>query len=196
MKTAKRAALSVRRFGIQVLLAASAAHLGCADKSPMGPTVPVLEKAATTATAGSVSASANQPPKLVVRTRPEADYTTDPPTITVVSKPARVFFGLCQSEDPDQGDSLNWQFNFGDGGRPAWNGDGTFNPDHEHECRAEHEYEYRDGTYTAWVSVTDKHLEDQGREVRTLARVSRKFTVRVTPIQDEGCERGKSVATD
>jgi hypothetical protein len=97
-------------------------------------------------------------------------------------------FNLCQSSDPDQvilpdgsqdpsGDTLNWQFHFGDSGTEPFNEDGTFNPDFDHFCRVEHTYEA--GRYTATVSVTDKHLEDQGNDVASLARVVLQLTVEV-----------------
>jgi plastocyanin len=84
-------------------------------------------------------------------------------------------WNLCNSDDQDPGDSLNWQFNFGDSGRPAFNADGTFNPDFDHSCRTEHTY--REGSYTATVSVTDKHLEDQSRNVSATARNSQLLRV-------------------
>jgi len=166
--------LRARRLDLFVVSLFAVAQLDCADKSPSGPsgTAALLNQPSS----GSAKAQ-NAPPSLVVRTTPAADYSTNPPTITVTSgAPITVFFGLCQSDDADTGDSLNWQYNFGDSGRPAFNADGTFNADTEHTCRAEHEY--REGTYTAWVSVTDKHLEDQGRDVRALARRSQAFTVK------------------
>jgi len=53
------------------------------------------------------------------------------------------------------GDSLNWQFNFGDNSAPPFNPDGTFNPDFDHFCRVQHTY--GEGTFIATLSVTDKH---------------------------------------
>jgi len=114
---------------------------------------------------------------------------------------------LCRSDDPDQGDSLNWQYNFGDSGRNPFNADGSFNPDADHVCRVEHTY--AEGTYTAWVSVTDKHLEDQSKGVAGLARRSQAFTVRAeferaagsscaitSPLVIEGCVSAGSVAVE
>jgi len=181
-----------RQAGLLALLAAGT--LSCADHNPVAPsTVVPIETRAGAAGSGSASTAANTPPTLVVRTTPAADYSTNPPTIKVSSESLNVFFGLCQSSDPDEGDSLNWQYNFGDGGRPAWNADGTFNPDHEHECRAEHQY--REGTWTAWVTVTDKHLEDQSRgDVSAKARKSQQFTI-VAAKEEARCDANASFNT-
>jgi hypothetical protein len=148
-------------------------HLSCGEKAPTSPTAGASQPVATLEI-GSARAL-NVPPNLVVRTTPAADYSTNPPTISG-APPLDVFFGLCQSDDPDQGDSLNWQYNFGDSGRKPFNDDGSFNPDTDHACRTEHTY--AEGTYTAWVSVTDKHLEDQSKGVRSLARRSQAFTIK------------------
>jgi hypothetical protein len=77
---------------------------------------------------------------LVWRTNPPADHSTDPPTVRGRA-PFTVRFNLCPSSDPDQviledgsqdpsGDTLNWQFHFGDSGSPAFRGDGSFTPDY------------------------------------------------------------------
>jgi len=132
---------------------------------------------------GSVTAQ-NAAPNLNLRTKPVADRTGTIPTITGLA-PLSVRFNLCPSDDADQvlgpdgrelpsGDSLNWQFNFGDPNRyaigptgipspdPAFDPiTGAFRPDFDHFCRVDHVYE-DEGTYIATVSVTDKHLEDQG----------------------------------
>lgn len=147
-------------------------HLSCSDQGPSAPTA--SRPAAVTAASGNARAQ-NAPPNLVVRTTPGADYSTNPPTISG-NPPLTVNFGLCQSDDADPGDSLNWQYNFGDSGLKPFNADGSFNPDTDHVCRAEHTY--REGIYTAWVSVTDKHLEDQSHGVVSLARKSQAFTIR------------------
>src|SRR5262245_18020409 len=156
----------------------TALHLSCGDRAPTGPvTGPaagVTETPIMTATFGTLG-SLNAPPTIVVRTTPAADYSTDPPTISG-PPPLTGLFNLCQSEDTDPGDSLNWQFNFGDSAKRAFNDDGTFNPDTDHVCRTEHTY--AEGTYTTWVSVTDKHLEDQSKGARSLARKSQAITIR------------------
>jgi hypothetical protein len=121
----------------------------------------------------------NESPVLMLRTQPAAVngrvWTT-----------GLVTFNLCHSSDPDQnaenpeeGDTLNWQFHFGDSGTPAFNPDGTFNPDFDHFCRTEHTY--AEGRYTATVSVTDKHLEDQSHDVSSLARITETVTVISSP---------------
>jgi hypothetical protein len=104
--------------------------------------------------------------------------------------PLTVRFNRCQSSDPDQepddlptageGDSLNWQFHFGDDGTEPFDDDGTFNPNAEHFCRVEHTYESR-GSFVATLSVTDKHLEDQSNGVSAQARVTERISVEVEP---------------
>jgi hypothetical protein len=118
---------------------------------------------------------------MVLKTTPRLDESTIPPTMRGVA-PLTARFNLCESSDPEQnlenpeeGDSLNWQFHFGDSDTPPFAADGTFNPDAEHFCRTEHIY--AEGTYTATVSVTDKHLEDQASDVSAAARVTREIRV-------------------
>jgi hypothetical protein len=138
----------------------------------------------STAVRSAADDPVNRAPVMNVKTTPTADETTTPyPTISG-SAPLTVKFNLCQSTDPDQnlekpelGDHLNWQFNFGDGA-PPFNADGTFNPDYEKFCRVEHTYDT--GRYTATVSVTDRHLNDQSSDVESLARVSTTFTIAVS----------------
>jgi hypothetical protein len=123
----------------------------------------------------------NHVPVMQLKTTPAADETTTPyPTITG-SAPLTVRFNLCQSSDadqnltnPEQGDTLNWQFSFGDAA-PAFNQDGSFHPDYERFCRVEHTYDT--GRYTATVSVTDKHLRDESSDVTALARVTQSLTI-------------------
>jgi hypothetical protein len=98
--------------------------------------------------------------------------------------PLKVLFNLCRSSDPDTNDSLNWQFHFGDSPTTPFRPDGTFNPDAEHTCRTEHVYEA--GRYTATVSVTDKHLEDQGKGAVALARKTQQLIVDVSSAQAPG----------
>jgi len=126
------------------------------------------------------TAAQNLPPNPVLRTTPPADPSTSPfPTISG-DAPLAVRFNLCRSDDPDEGDSLNYQFYFGDSGRPPFNPDGTFAPDFAHFCRTEHVYE-TPGTYTATVSVTDKHLDDQSQQVVSFARRTQSLTIVVAP---------------
>jgi hypothetical protein len=164
--------------------------------SENAPTAP--SGAARPSVTGGVAGALNTAPTLNLKTTPrgvmrdgvltiEAFLTDEKPNL-----PVR--FNLCTSDDAEQvigpggtqlpnGDSLNWQFNFGDprkysigpGGipspDPAFDPAGRFLPDFEHFCRTEHTYE--EGTYVATVSLTDKHLEDQGAGAfaRTTQRV-------------------------
>ncbi len=147
-------------------------HLSCGGEDVTTPSQQAAQSGASGP--GSVKAQ-NVPPILIVNTTPVADNKTTPPTISG-PPPLTVTFGLCKSDDSDAGDSINWQFNFGDSGRKPFNADGSFNPDTDHECRVEHTY--REGTWTAWVSVTDKHLEDQSHGVTSLARRSQSFLIK------------------
>lgn len=122
----------------------------------------------------------NLPPNLVLRTTPPADPSTSPFPTIFGAAPLTVRFNLCRSDDPDPEDSLNYQFSFGDSGRPAFNPDSTFAPDFDHFCRTEHVYE-KPGTYTATVSVTDKHLEDQSQRVVAFARRTQGLLIVVVP---------------
>ena len=134
--------------------------------------------------AGQVGAQ-NLPPNAVLRTTPPADPSTSPfPTISGEA-PLAVRFNLCRSEDPDEGDRLNYQFHFGDSERPAFNPDGTFAADFAHFCRTEHVYE-TPGTYVATVSVTDKRLDDQSQEVVSFARRTQSLTIVAARPRPEG----------
>jgi hypothetical protein len=143
------------------------------------------------AAAGIPLSLANGRPVMLLKTTPRADGSTSPPTVSGPA-PLTVRFNLCQSSDPDQdlenperGDTINWQFHFGDSGNPAFDEDGTFKPDFDHFCRVEHTYQR--GQYTATVSVTDKHLEDQGKDVAALARVTQQVAVDAfRPAEDAG----------
>lgn len=137
----------------------------------------------------------NRPPSLVLRTTPPLPGGPDP--VLEGRAPFTVSFSLCGSSDPDEnpgaaetGDSLNWQFHFGDEGTSPFGADGSFNPSFERFCRAEHTYR-RGGTYTATLSVTDKNAADQGADVRALARDTRTVTILV----NGGRECG-TIATD
>jgi hypothetical protein len=116
----------------------------------------------------------NAAPILRYKTTP-ASVPGNPNPVVSGPAPLTVTFNLCQSEDPDPGDSLNWQFNFGDTPRPAFNPDGSFNPDFDHFCRTDHTYSA--GNYVATLSVTDKHLEDQTKGVTALARQTQRLTI-------------------
>jgi subtilisin-like proprotein convertase family protein len=162
-------------FPLMLILAA------CGGESPLAPSslAPALgEKAEPD---GGVEAL-NAAPSMVLRTRPVAAPGSPYPVIRGAA-PFAVHFNLCDSSDPDrtssgEGDSLNWQFHFGDDGTPPFRADGTFNPHSEHFCRADHVFE-RQGSYTVTVSVTDKHLEDQANDVSASARVTERLTVEV-----------------
>lgn len=153
------------------------------ESIPSSPSVVAgAETAASPATAGGVAAQ-NAWPIMVLKTDPVADDSTLPhPTISG-SAPLTVTFNLCRSSDPDQnpidpaaGDTLNWQFHFGDSGKPVFDDEGRFNADVARVCRTEHTYE--EGTYVAAISVTDKNLHDQAADVASLARVTQYLTIR------------------
>ena len=168
------------RSGARVaLVSVTLLALTCSGSNPAAPRPErrsAVEPVAALENASGRAAGQNDPPNAVLRTTPPADPSTSPfPTISGEA-PLAVKFNLCRSTDPDAEDSLNYQFNFGDSDQPAFNPDGTFNPDFGHFCRVEHVYE-RVGTYTATVSVTDKHLDDQGHDVVALARRTQSLTI-------------------
>jgi hypothetical protein len=179
--------LGVRRTELLVLagLTVQLAACGGSDPLPMGGSeMPGLENEAD----GRLRAlhNPNRPPTLALATQPAA-APGDPFPVISGRAPLEVRFNLCRSSDPDQepddqptsgeGDSLNWQFHFGDDGSSPWNPDGTFHANVGQMCRTSHVYQ--EGRYTATVSVTDKHLEDQGGQVARLARVTQQLTIDV-----------------
>jgi hypothetical protein len=170
--------MSRTRTLASIAVLAAGLHFGCAS-----PAAPTAERGTTVvAPAGGVATAMNLAPVLRLKTDPPVNNGTVSGVI-----PLTVMFNLCPSDDPDNpgglipgGDTLNWQFNFGDGRLPAFNRDGTFNPDFEQSCRVEHTY-FNPGIYTVTLSVTDKHLEDQGRGVVALARTTQQITVGAAP---------------
>ena len=166
---------SLDRLGLGSVAVLQIFVLSCGGENPVAPQLtPPANGGPTMAATSSGGVSAqNEPPRIVLRTTP----SVDPERGGVYgAPPLNVTFNVCRSDDPDPQDTLNYQFNFGDSGRPAFNRDGTFNADFDHFCRVEHTYR-SPGTYTATVSVTDKHLEDQGRDVAGLARRTETVTI-------------------
>jgi hypothetical protein len=163
----------------------AALALSC-GKGPMTP-----DAAKSTADLGGIAASgvraSNLAPILRYRTTP-ASAPGSPNPVVSGQAPLIVTFNLCQSEDPDPGDSLNWQFNFGDTPRPAFNPDGSFNPDFDQFCRIDHTYSA--GTYVATLSVTDKHAEDQSKGVSSLARATQRLTIQAMAPAPAECTLG------
>jgi hypothetical protein len=155
---------------------------GCANEAPTDPNA--LPAAAAGRNPGAVDHVPNDAPNLVLKTRPPLDTSTVPASL-FGEAPLTVNFNLCESTDPNQdpdslptageGDTLNWQFHWGDDGTLAWKPDGSFNPSYEGFCRMEHEYAV--GVFTATLSVTDKHLDDQSNDVTASARTTLQVTV-------------------
>lgn len=164
----------------------------CGGTGPSSPT-PFEPQSTAEPTAGVRALhDPNNAPTLILRTQP-AWIAGDPLPVVTTREGAPVHFNLCRSEDPDmvtdaqptagEGDSLNWQFHFGDDASEPFLADGTFNAHFAHFCRTDHAFEA--GTYTVTVSVTDKHLEDQTRgEVSAAARVTRQVRVVSLPEPD------------
>jgi hypothetical protein len=177
----------MRALSIAPVLGVLAA--ACGQGSPSAPTPLPSEKAAAPSpglTDLRSTASTNEAPVLRLKTNPAA-VAGDPYPVISGRAPLTVRFNLCESSDPDQviledgtqdpsGDTLNWQFHFGDDGTPAFNDDGSFNPDAEHFCRTEHTYT-EGGRYVATLTVTDKHLEDQSNGVAASARETLRITI-------------------
>jgi hypothetical protein len=156
---------------------AALASFACGSPTPDGPDLaqrPAAAGVEVPASAGDVGAS-NAAPALEWSTQPPANRSAEPDPTVSGRAPLTVRFNLCRSTDSDQGDSLNWQFHFGDSGLPAFAADGSFNADAGHQCRVDHTYQ--EGEYVATIAVTDKHLEDQGADVSALARTVQRIRV-------------------
>jgi hypothetical protein len=162
------------RIPVVVLLGGLSCGACSGGGSPAQPT-----PAQPSATSGSVRAT-NTAPSLVLRTVPAMNTTTSPYPTVQGAVPLAVRFNLCPSGDSDPGDSLNWQFNFGDtdSKTPPFLPNGVFNPDFDQFCRVDHTYNSV-GSYTATLSVTDKHLDDQSRDASAQARTTTWVTVNV-----------------
>lgn len=171
------------RTRIFLALGGLVSSFACAERVPTEPsqaTRPATPAAQAGSTVSqSLSGTQNQPPVLVFRTTPRADMNTNPfPTVSGPA-PLSVRFNLCRSFDPDPDDLLNWQFNFGDG--QTLNEDLGGGWDFARFCRVEHTY--RAGRYVATLSVTDRHLDDQGAgevppgAVAVMARAVQKLTI-------------------
>jgi plastocyanin len=161
-------------WGRVVLASVALIHLTCSGGGPAAPRH-VARPATDSAAGRTVAVGQNLPPIPVLRTTPPINASTGVATVSG-DAPLSVKFNLCRSEDLDEADTLNYQFHFGDSGRPAFDDAGAFVPDFDHFCRTEHVYE-RPGDYTATVSVTDKHLDDQGHEVVAFARRTLSVTI-------------------
>ena len=171
----------LRRVIGAVVVALGAA--GCGQDQGVGPSAAGAATVARQSSASSRVSASNAKPIVEWRTTPAADLKASPFPKVSGLVPLKVRFNLCRSGDPDmvilpdgtpdpRFDSINWQFHFGDSGLPAFNPDGTFKPDFDHFCRVEHTYE-REGTYTATLSVTDKHREDDlGANARQTVRIT------------------------
>ena len=109
--------------------------VACGRETPTAPTAAPRGSGA----GGGTATALNATPNLNLKTKPVADRTGEIPTITGLA-PLSVRFNLCTSDDADQvldpngrelpnGDSLNWQFNFGDPNRYAIGPMGIPSPD-------------------------------------------------------------------
>jgi hypothetical protein len=213
MRSKNRFAFLGAPRGVAALAIAAFVTAACTGDTP---TAPREVAQAGRPGAGFVTAQ-NATPNLNLKTKPVADRTGAIPTITGQA-PLSVRFNLCTSDDADQvlgpdgrelpnGDSLNWQFNFGDPNRyaigptgipapdPAFDPiTGAFRPDFDRFCRVDHVYE-DEGIYIATVSVTDKHQEDQG--AGALARRSERVRIVALgePVVDlPGCTAPTSIS--
>ena len=180
----------MRSIGIRVVALATAVAVSGCGGSPSRPSVAAPDGLARAAASGGSVSAMNTPPRIAWKTTPRPDMDTLPyPTVSGAA-PLRVRFNLCESRDAEQvtlpdgtfdpsGDFINWQFHFGDTAEPAFNEDGSFNPDYDHFCRVEHVY--GPGRYVATMSVTDRQQGDQSHDVASLARVSTQVTIEVFP---------------
>ena len=170
-------------------LAASAATLAllvsCAgDRKAASPTAasPLLEQRAGD---GTVAVKANNPPTVVARVEPAPSGG-----VLTGKLPFDVKINLCQSSDPDPGDSIRFDVSWGDGvetgpGRPGAGIDPANDPtgcEGADCCRHRHRFD-RAGSFQVEARVSDKHLEDQSRDVSSLAISRYRFTVNTGAVE-------------
>jgi hypothetical protein len=171
--------------------------VGCGENQPTGPSAASATALSRTAGSPSGAHASNGRPTLEWRTTPAADMKAVPYPKVSGLIPLKVRFNLCRSGDPDmvilpdgtpdpRFDSINWQFHFGDTNLPAFAPDGTFKPDFDHFCRVDHTYE-REGTYTATLSVTDKHRED---DLSANARQTIRITINAFAVNPDPAPQG------
>ena len=115
--------------------------------------------------------------------------------------PLDVKINMCNSSDPDEGDSLKFNVNWGDGFQTGQHhpGAGTDPEDGGPAtgcggpgcCRHRHRFDSA-GTFTVTAEVSDKHLEDQSGDVSALAISTATFTVKAgsAPEPDTGFGTG------
>lgn len=120
------------------------------DRAP-SPVSPAAGSDATELLAG-VAASAN-PPTGSFRTRPVSDFEN---TIRV-GEDGRVEVNAARFVDPDPGDELKLEVEWGDATAREAIGCGT--------CRLSHEY--RAGTFTLRATIHDRRLADRGEKTET-----------------------------
>jgi hypothetical protein len=189
----ERARRSLKRVPSWAWIAGSALFVwACSGDSP---TSPNQAQSQGVAGQGSVSAlhSPNTPPTLAMRTEPA--FTPGSPH-PVIRGQAPLFnsLNLCSSSDPDTTtpapdghvDSLRYDVRWGDGtttgpgapgaGTTLEDGGGKTGCDGKDCCRHRHEFE-KNGEFVIEASVSDKHLEDQGRNVAAQARATGRIRV-------------------
>ena len=102
----------MRRFTV---LAVALAVAACSGGSPSGPSTMGSEKPATTGSAVGANSNVssmndNSPPTIVVKTTPKAIGG-----VLAGPLPMDARINLCNSSDPDPGDSLRFEVDWGDG---------------------------------------------------------------------------------
>ncbi len=162
---------STRFLFLVGVTAVGLAGYACGGGSPAGPTSTDAGAARVQGGDGPVS-STNNAPVLVYKTTPRHVSNE------IFGKaPLQVKINVCNSSDPDEGDSLRSDVEWGDGVETGPHGPGAGTDPQDGNttgcggpdcCR--HRHEYRDpGRYTIKIKLTDKHLEDQGQDVESLA---------------------------
>ena len=171
------------RFLVLVgVTAVGLAGYACGGGSPAGPTSTDAGAARVQGGDGPVSSEppGQEPPGQETNNAPVLVYKTTPRHVSneIFGKaPLQVKINVCNSSDPDEGDSLRSDVEWGDGVETGPHGPGAGTDPQDGNttgcggpdcCR--HRHEYRDpGRYTIKIKLTDKHLEDQGQDVESLA---------------------------
>ena len=169
----------MRRF---LVLSVGVIVAACSGGSPTRPSARVTHTpAAGDSTAGALH-NPNSPPALELRTTPRQVNG-----VVAGPLPLDVKINLCKTSDPDEGDSLKFNVNWGDGVQTGQHhpGAGTDVGDGGPPtgcggpgcCRHRHRFDSA-GAFTVTAEVSDKHLEDQSGDVSALAISTATFVVK------------------
>lgn len=173
---------TTRLLAIVGIIAIGLGAYACGGGSPAGPT-PSDAIPAKVQDGDGVAGASNNAPVLVYKTTPRHVSNE------IFGKaPLQVKINTCNSSDPDPGDSIRTDVDWGDGVETGPHGPGAGTDPEDGNgptgcggpdcCR--HRHEYKDvGRYTITIKLTDKHLEDQSGDVSASALTTATLTARV-----------------